>query len=39
VFLLAFPKGRLKKGKGKGKEEFPENWIFPFLLAPPREGT
>jgi len=41
VFLLALPKGTLKKGKGKGKgkEEFPENWIFPFLLAPPREGT
>jgi len=35
---LALPKGTLKKGKGK--EEFPENWISPFLLAPPpREGT
>jgi len=36
---LAHPKGTLKKGKGKGKEEFPENWIFPLLFSPPREGT
>jgi len=35
VFLLALPKGTLKKGKGKGKEEFPEHWIFPLRLAPP----
>jgi len=35
VFLLAHPKGTPKKGKGKGKEEFPEHWIFPLLLAPP----
>jgi len=37
VFLLAHPKGTLKKGKGKGKEEFPEHWIFPLLLAKERE--
>jgi len=39
VFLLALPKGTLKKGKGAGKEEFPEHWIFLLLLATPNEGT
>jgi len=32
-------KGILKKGKGAGKEEFSEHWIFLLLLATPHEGT
>jgi len=32
VFLLALSKKIGKRGKGAGKEEFPEHWIFLILL-------
>jgi len=39
VFLLELSKGAAKQGKGVGKEEFPEHWIFLLLLATLHEGT
>jgi len=38
-FILELSKGAAKQGKGEGKEEFPEHWIFLLLLAIPHEGT
>jgi len=39
AFLLELSKGVAKQGKGAGKEEFPEHWIFLLLLATPHNGT
>jgi len=36
---LELSKGAAKQGKGAGKEEFPEHWIFLLLFETPHKGT